>query len=318
MQLPNQPQVLAATINPITKTKMISFLLDIPTVLLAELRTHKIITQGNLYEHMEHDTLNLSANSARALPTSVYVDKMIKDPFVPMWTSASKGMSGGVMTETKQEDNDEIWLKAMFAVEGFHGMLVSTGAHKQNANRILAPWAWTTCILTGTEWVNFFELRCPKYVFEDYDKNKDEIITKVFKSKKEYLKYFTKLGYNLNNVSITDLKGNLVSENTLSNFKEEDWQNINKSPAQPEFQVIAEFLYDLYNEADYSESPYHIPFIKYINTLFGKECISETGAMYDKMLVSASLCAKLSYDTHNNEDSIVKHTSRAEKLLKGS
>jgi hypothetical protein len=37
MKLPNQPKVLAATYNPVSKTKMFSVMVDFPTVLLAEL-----------------------------------------------------------------------------------------------------------------------------------------------------------------------------------------------------------------------------------------------------------------------------------------
>jgi len=84
MKLPNNPKVLAATYNPVSNTRMFSVMVDFPTVLLAEIRTHKILTQGSLYEHSEIDTLNLSANSARAIPHNKYLQKVLDNPFVPI------------------------------------------------------------------------------------------------------------------------------------------------------------------------------------------------------------------------------------------
>ena len=97
MNLPNKPKVLAATLNTVSKTKMISFLVDFPTVLLAELRTHRILTQGSLYEHAELDDFNMSANSARAIPAKTYLQKVVDNPFIPIWTKQQKGMSGEIL-----------------------------------------------------------------------------------------------------------------------------------------------------------------------------------------------------------------------------
>lgn len=36
---------------------------------------------------------------------------------------------------------------------------LSTGVHKQHANRVLEPYAWHTVIVTGTHWRNFYALR---------------------------------------------------------------------------------------------------------------------------------------------------------------
>ena len=106
MNLPNKPKVLAATYNPVSQTKMISFLVDFPTVLLAELRTHRILTQGSLYEHSELVDFNLSANSARAIPANKYLQKILDNPFVPIWTKNQSGMNGNLLpgdTEFRNE-----------------------------------------------------------------------------------------------------------------------------------------------------------------------------------------------------------------------
>ena len=333
MKLPNQPRVLAATYNPVSKTKMISFLVDIPTVLLAELRTHKILTQGNLYEHSEHDTIHLSANSARAISTTAYLQKVMDNPFIPIWTGKARGMSGSLISNS--EIPTQMWLdylkgcESKMAIEtnanttienvyldieninsggwivdytkpgvaDMYSYLLNQNIHKQNANRLLAPWAYTTCIISATEYKNFFELRCPKYSLFS------ENMPLSFKSKKAFLNY-------VKTVESEEFK------NQYDNLTEKEWQEINTSPAQPEFQVISEMLYDLYNEAEFKNSEWHIPFLKEIEEWYGDEITSQGN---DRMRVyaniSASLCAKLSYDTQTKPDTLQKHIERSAMLF---
>jgi hypothetical protein len=307
MNLPNKPKVLAATYNPISKTKMISFLVDFPTVLLAELRTHRILTQGSLYEHSELNDFNLSANSARAIPANKYLQKIKDNSFIPIWTGKQSGMSGSAVTHKQLEEANHLWLNSLQNpianqdVTSVVNELIELGIHKQNCSRLLAPYAYTTCIISGTEFENFFELRCPKYTS---DKNE------VFFSKKAFV-----------------AAKNNKEEGFHYPVSEEGWNNINKSSAQPEFQVIAEMLYDLYQEADWKESKYHIPFIQEIWDNYELGIISmlnETNSSIETfnddrfkiyMKISASMCAKLSYNTQDNEDTLEKHLERANMLI---
>ena len=322
MNLPNKPRILAATYNLVSNTKMTSFLVDFPTVLLAELRTHRILTQGSLYEHSELVDFNLSANSARAISHNKYLEKVLDNPFIPIWTKQQKGMSGELLNDVNL---DRQWIKFLNGfdsseyedfdtdileegVKHFYNNLINNGVHKQNANRLLAPFAYTTCIISGTKWDNFFDLRCPKYEFGGI----------VAKSKKELYRKFT------------EAETYLTNSQELNS--EEFWNSINTSGAQPEFQVIAEMLYDLYQEADWKESKYHIPFEEEIWNIYGVELrnkhrlnlISVESDLYDKtleiilkemMLISASMCAKLSYNTQDNEDTLEKHLERANMLM---
>lgn len=302
MKLPNKPKVLAATYNPVSNTKMISFLVDFPTVLLGELRTHRILTQGSLYEHSELVDFNLSANSARAIPSNKYLDKVLDNPFTPIWTKQQKGMSGDVIQDTSKLN--KIWIDFLSDVVTKHTELNMEGSHKQNSNRLLSSYAYTTCIISGTEFENFFELRCPKYEFARYNEQGNEVTHYEYaKSKKEHIKQ----------IGITK------PEITPDTFSDEYWNRTNKSSAQPEFQVIAEILYDLYQEADWKESKYHIPFEEEINKIYGSELkkyISENLWIQDlKMKISASMCAKLSYNTQDNEDTLEKHLERANMLI---
>lgn len=349
---------MAATYNPVSDTRMISFLVDFPTCLLAELRTHRILTQGSLYEHMELDDFNMSANSARAIPSNKYLQKVLDNPFIPIWTKQQKGMSGkslpleikskaneywlsnlkdkdtfhawigdgGYMSqgyESQIEDEDfedtnigsSIWSASctLNTLKSYYEKLIALNIHKQNANRLLSPFAYITCIISGTEWDNFFELRCPKYKFAIYNEQGNEITHYEYaKSKKEHIRQI----------------GVTKPEITSDTFSDNYWNEINKSSAQPEFQVIAEMLYDLYQEADWKESKHHIPFESDINKQALEEYLHKNHKTYEHdqpdsenilnqflMLVSASMCAKLSYNTQENEDTLEKHLERANMLI---
>lgn len=122
----------------------------------------------------------------------------------------------------------------------------------------------------------------------------------TFNSKKEALEYMQRNGVD------------------ISTLNDEFWQSVNISSAQPEFQVIAEMLYDLYREADWVESKHHIPFEKEIVEQYGFDTLSNQPAYdYETLLgyISASMCAKLSYNTQDNIDTVEKHLERANMLL---
>jgi hypothetical protein len=263
MKLPNKPRVLAATYNPVSNTKMISFLVDFPTVLLAELRTHRIISDLDneplyAYNAKVLNDFNLSANSARAIPANKYLQKILDNPFIPIWTGKQAGMSGSVVTEQQKEEATYLWLEHLQSdivdtgTAQYVEDLIELGIHKQNANRLLSPYAYTTCILSGTEWDNFWSLR-------------------------------------------------IAPE------------------AQPEFKEIAIMLKELYDNADWKESKYHIPFYDDIVKTYYKELdkIGNSNEEYvnNVMKVSASMCAKLSYNTQDNEDTLEKHLERANMLI---
>lgn len=386
MTLPYQNvKVLAATKN---KThKAFSVLVTIPTVLLAELRTHRILTQGASYEFVELDELNLSANSARAIPHNKYIENILNTPYIPMWTKQQKGMSGAVLTDEQKQTLDKAWVEFLSGYDtqmtvetnsdtsidsvcfdpnspdfsgwivdyhkpgiiDMYNFLLEQGVHKQNANRLLAPFAYTTCILSGTEWDNFFNLRCPQYDFNNPDLPDQKL--PIFRSKKEARKYFKQEyeayieKYKHLPAYSTERPHSLAAEmnqyvNGLKGDYSDSWGDddldfwfdpkINKSSAQPEFQLLAEAIYDAYNEATFTDNKYHIPFEdeasqvidNFINnggdmtTVYDRDS-DNLDDEYSKLLmkISASMCAKLSYNTQDNQDTLEKHLERANMLL---
>ena len=107
---------------------------------------------------------SLARNSAssRAIPSERLISAIESDPFVPEWTAANKGMVAvGPLDPSKVERADACWLHARdHAIENAR-MLIDLGVAKQDANRLLEPFMFTTVVATGTdrafEW--FFKLR---------------------------------------------------------------------------------------------------------------------------------------------------------------
>jgi hypothetical protein len=213
-------------------------MVDVPYVLLPELLQYKELNIS--YKKIEDITLQ----------------EVLDNPFVPIWTKQQKGMGGRLMEDDPHYENSD-WNESLNHLEYYYDLIIKRGVHKENANRLLAPFAYTTCIISGTEWDNFFEKFCPKYEYVLVNpKTKKITNTFVYKSKKEYIT-FTKFRHQQLFDSISEAVN--ISEH-LKEYNEPDWYSINKASTQLELQSITEMLYDLYKEADWQESKYHIPF----------------------------------------------------------
>lgn len=119
-----------------------------------------------LYIHAQvltHRVFSRNTASARAIP----VEKVIRlveesDRAEPIfWGRNCPGMSarGIELSEHEKIEARSIWLDAAKNAVASARALSKAGVHKQHANRLLAPFAHTTVILSGTEWGNFFRLR---------------------------------------------------------------------------------------------------------------------------------------------------------------
>lgn len=119
-----------------------------------------------LYIHAQvltHRVFSRNTASARAIPVEKIV-RMVEesDKAEPVfWGRNCPGMSarGVEISEHEKIEAREIWLEAARNACASARALAKVGVHKQHANRVLAPFAHTTTILTGTEWDNFFRLR---------------------------------------------------------------------------------------------------------------------------------------------------------------
>lgn len=139
-------EILADSIGP-HGHRLTSFLVTYPRLIMAEVNTHRAISK--------------SSASSRAIPVEKMLRAVADNPFVPAtFGKNQRGMQAG-------EDLDapgqflarRIWLEARdLALHGARALL-DAGVHKQLANRLLEPFAWTTTILSATDWENFYALR---------------------------------------------------------------------------------------------------------------------------------------------------------------
>ncbi len=139
-------EIIAGSVNP-DGQKIISWILKYPRFIHSELMTHRVFSRN--------------AASSRAIPIEKMISAIEGEPATfEYWGSAKKGMQAGA--ELSFEDRQEAvatWLDARDNAIRSAETLCKIGMHKQNANRLLEPFAHITVLLTGTEWANFFSLR---------------------------------------------------------------------------------------------------------------------------------------------------------------
>lgn len=119
-----------------------------PRFVLAEFNTHRVLSK--------------SSASSRAVPTSRLIERVEREPVLPLqWGRNKAGMSASDLLSDRDADAaQQIWLKARDDAVAHARELLELKVHKQELNRILEPFLWHTVIVSGTEWTNFFELRC--------------------------------------------------------------------------------------------------------------------------------------------------------------
>ncbi len=102
-----------------------------------------------------------SSASSRAIPVEKRIAAVRANPFIPAaFGSNKKGMQAGdVLDRLEQEHASSMWMTACEDACLWAEDLAEIGVHKQWANRLIEPFAWTTAVITATEWANFFALR---------------------------------------------------------------------------------------------------------------------------------------------------------------
>ena len=127
-----------------------TFEITFPRIVLAEFNTHRVFSRNSA--------------SSRAIPVEKMLERVREDPFIPIyWGKKQKGMQAEEeLSPSDVEEAKGEWLKARDNAIVQVEKLLSLGLHKQITNRLLEPWLWHTCIVTSTEWANFFALRCDK------------------------------------------------------------------------------------------------------------------------------------------------------------
>jgi len=116
-----------------------------------------------LAEMNKHRMLSQSAQSSRAVPVPKMIEMVRNDPMMPVyWGKNQKGMSANEELSGDELISAQMRWEAAMRDATFHAELLheDTGAHKQLVNRLLEPFLPQKIVITGTEWENFFRLRC--------------------------------------------------------------------------------------------------------------------------------------------------------------
>jgi len=130
------------------RKRLTSFEICIPRCVLAELNTQRSLARNSA--------------SSRAIPSDRIISTIESDPFIPEWTLANKGMvAAGPLPPKLAAEATEDCLAARDYMIAYAKRQVARGVSKQDANRYLEPWMFTTIVATGTDraWEWFFKLR---------------------------------------------------------------------------------------------------------------------------------------------------------------
>lgn len=235
-----QAQVVADSLNP-QGDRLTSLLVTFPRFILAELNTHRILSKNSA--------------SSRAIPTHKLLKMVEENPFIPIaWQKEHKGMQGteyftAPLYINTQKGN---WLKARDHAVVQATYMRESGVTKQLCNRLLEPFMWHTVLISGTEWENFFSLRCPQYFIPDVDDNPD-LHNKLFKSKKDLINTLSKTTYGNYEGSIDQFKSMDIVDQLI----------YNKGQAEIHMMALAEVMWDVMNESTPKQlqaGEWHIPF----------------------------------------------------------
>lgn len=126
--------------------RLTTFQVTFPRFILAELNTHRMLSRNSA--------------SSRAIPIEKSLIQIRENPYIPeVFGGKQKGMSAGPPIENQKAAYHN-WMAAIGAAELRADIFNKMDVHKSLANRILEPFKWHTCIVSGTDWGNFFALRC--------------------------------------------------------------------------------------------------------------------------------------------------------------
>lgn len=123
---------------------------------------HKHLLRHRLFSEEDGSTdASFSFESQRAAPVKKHTNKTEADPFEPLtWRVNDKGMSP---SEYLDEETSAWMREKHYEILEFTAARVremeARNLHKEQANRYLEPFQWTTCIITSTNWENFFNQR---------------------------------------------------------------------------------------------------------------------------------------------------------------
>jgi len=145
--MPYKAEILLDSINP-SGNRLTTFVITFPRFVLAEMNTHRLLSRNSA--------------SSRALGHKKIESMVKEDPFIPFyWGKNQIGMQAQEEIDILSRiEAEKLWIEARNSMIEYSDKLSKLGIHKQLVNRLLETWMYVTIIATGTEWENFFYLRC--------------------------------------------------------------------------------------------------------------------------------------------------------------
>lgn len=161
--------IVKHTISRDTNTPIVTFLLEYNRFIHSELLTHRVFSKNSA--------------SSRAIPLMTMIKNVWNNTATPVyWGGKKAGMSAGeeltgvrlfiAINTWKMARNLSILMALIFNM---------IGLHKQIGSRILEPFSMIKVILTGTDFDNFFTLRCHKDAQPEF-----QVLAKMMRSELEY------------------------------------------------------------------------------------------------------------------------------------
>lgn len=268
-----QAKIVAGSKNPFNDKKLVTFQLRYPRIIHAEVMTHAMLVKNS--------------SSSRAIPFSKKVEAVSNDPFWPIAIQRDhKGMQG-----TQYITDDEALSDIKYNWDQHLRDSISTATHlntlgvtKQLCNRLLEPFEYIDVVISGTEWENFFDLRCPKYMADG----------KQYRSRKDAISNSPE-GYD----KVTYL----------------EWLQSNDSQAEIHIQALAELMWDEFQSFDFktlNPGEWHLPFYDDINSKYWDNLPPSENENTDKLFakIATAICARGSYGKFEGktvEDDIKLH-----------
>src|SRR5271170_615138 len=139
-----QSQLILTSKSAVTGVSLYTFVLTYPSVILAEVNTHRALSRNTA--------------SSRAIPAKKQRSRVLAVPFVPVTIGRNqKGMQAGEeLSGWRRTVAIQTWKLARYPAVPASGILEKVGAHKKIVNRIIEPWTWTEQIVTATNLNNVY------------------------------------------------------------------------------------------------------------------------------------------------------------------
>lgn len=279
-------KIIADSVNDIRGDRITSYILTYPRFIHAEVMTHRMFSRN--------------AASSRAIPLAKMIKSVEDDPVIPIaFQNKHSGMQGTKYIEDEQgiKVATAAWLSGADSAVSCARAMDMCNITKQLCNRLLEPYLWYTCLVTATEYDNFFELRCPKYPCA--------LTGEIYWSRKDMMDALHEMH-----------KDGPGIEETESDL---DWIMHSESGAEIHIQALAEAMWDARNDSTPKQlepGEWHIPFKDQIDEYKLLDAVCNSTQVFrstenkemelGKLKVGVARAARLSYMTFDGEISYAK------------